>query len=156
VPHIITVAATAVDIDPFTFSDESDALAARFAAVVAPAPATPPARCLGCGRALRSAKSLAAGMGPTCLRNARRRASLLDGSFSDRQVEAAVEAVEDGAVVPAAVAGVFYVVGSKGDKVYETTAAGTCTCRAFVDGGRLCWHAAAVALVAPSALAVAA
>lgn len=120
----------------------------EFDAIPAPAPVVEPViRCLGCGRELKSETSRRVGLGRTCLRNARRRATLLDGSFTDAQIEAAVEAIEDGAVVPAAVPGIWYVVGSKGDEIYETTAA-TCTCKAFTEAGRLCWHRASVALIA--------
>jgi len=104
--------------------------------------------CLGgCGRKLTSAESVARGYGRRCWRRAHERAATLGPEYSDRQVEAAVEAIEDGAVVPAAVPGVWYVVGSKGDAIYETTAA-TCTCKHFTERGKACSHMAAVALVA--------
>lgn len=111
--------------------DESDELAARFAAVVAStiveaapvAEQVAPARCRDCGRPIRAAASVARGLGEGCLRKARRRAVELGDAYSDDQVEAAVEAVEDGAVVPDADAGVWLVVASKGEVVYTTDGA---------------------------------
>ncbi|ADP84395.1 DUF6011 domain-containing protein [Pseudofrankia inefficax] len=141
--------------DPFAgldpFGADTDEMAARFAAVVADFTPAPAPTCLGCGRALRSARSIAAGMGPTCLRNARRRAALLAGSFTDRQIEAAVEAVEDGAVIPAETPRVWLIVGSKGDEIYTTDGA-VCDCLAG-QNGRACWHLAATALVTPAVAA---
>ena len=49
--------------------------------------------------------------------------------------------------MPAAVPGVWYVVGSDGDKTYLTTLE-TCTCKAFTEAHQLCWHRGAVSLVA--------
>ncbi|MDT3438322.1 DUF6011 domain-containing protein [Pseudofrankia sp. BMG5.37] len=145
------------------FGDETDAMAERFAAVVAgvaleaapavtetPAEPVPAAevRCLGgCGRVLRSAASIARGYGRRCWERAHRRAETLAGSFSDDQVEAAVEAIEDGAVIPAAEAHVWLVVSSRGDEVYRVENAAVCDCEAG-QAGRQCWHLGAVALVA--------
>jgi hypothetical protein len=118
---------------------------AEDAAAVVTAPA--PVRCLGCRRILKSETSIARGRGKACYRRALAAAATLGPEYSDRQVESAIEAIEDGAVVPAAVPGVWYVVGSRGDAIYETTTA-TCTCLAFSEHGRTCWHRASVELVA--------
>ena len=134
--------------DPFAaldqFGAETDEMVQRFAAVATPAPVV---RCLGgCGRRLTSATSIRRGYGRQCWKRAHERAATLGPEYSDTQVESALEALEDGAVVPAAVPGVWYVVGSRGDAIYETTLA-TCTCERFGKRGKACSHMAAVSLV---------
>ncbi|ADP78361.1 DUF6011 domain-containing protein [Pseudofrankia inefficax] len=146
---ILDTRPAAAPADPFaaldSFGADTDEMAARFAAVVADFTPAPAATCLGCGRRITAAASVARGYGEGCWRRARRRAALLAGSFSDRQVEQAVEAVEDGAIVPAETPRAWLVVSSKGDEVYQTDGA-ACDCPAG-QSGRICWHLASVALV---------
>jgi hypothetical protein len=105
-------------------------------------------RCLGgCGRVLRSPASIARKYGRRCWERAHRRAETLASSFTDEQVERAVEAVEDGAVVPGETPAVWYVVSSRGDAFYTVENAAICDCEAG-QAGRMCWHLGAVALVA--------
>lgn len=134
------------DLAGATFGTETDEMAERFAAVATPVPVIE-VRCLGCGRVLHSAESRARGRGRACYRRAMDAAATLGPEFSDRQVEAAIEAIEDGAVVPSGIAGVWLVVGSRGDKVYATTVS-TCECEHFAKRGRACHHMASVSLVA--------
>jgi hypothetical protein len=105
-----------------------------------------PARCLGCRRPIRSARALARSYGEGCWRKARRRASELGAAYSDEQIEKAVEAVEDGAVIPGESAAVWLVVSSRGDEVYEVAGGAVCTCPAG-EAGRGCWHLAAVEMI---------
>jgi hypothetical protein len=101
----------------------------------------------GCGRRLICAASRARGYGWGCWRRIRAagRAQALAAklaAFTARQIEAAREAIEDAAVIPAAVIGWFHVVSSDGSEIYEATSE-TCPCAA----GKECWHRAAVLMV---------
>lgn len=99
------------------------------------------ARCLrpGCGRKLTSAKSLAAGYGPVCLRKIRE-AALTEAraDFSTDQQARADELIRDGGIVPTNREGVFRSVSSKGDEFYLTHSQ-VCTCKAGLRGNR-CYH----------------
>lgn len=107
------------------------------------ATAAPTTNCLRCGRALTSAKSVAAGYGRGCQRKIRQNTETLGAQFTDRQIEDAVELVEDGGAVP--VDGVTWLtVGSRGE-IYTTTAH-SCTCTAG-QNGRACYHVAGVLAV---------
>lgn len=97
----------------------------------------------GCGRRLYCATSRARGYGWGCWRRIRAaaKASALAAklaAFTARQIDAALEAIEDCAVIPAAVIGWFHVVSSDGSEIYEGTAE-TCPCAAPA----ACWHRAA-------------
>ncbi len=97
----------------------------------------------GCGRRLICAASRSRGYGWGCWRRIRAAARLAAlAAFTARQIEAAREAIEDAAVIPAAVIGWFFVVSSDGSDVYEATAE-TCPCPASAE----CWHRAAVLMV---------
>ena len=101
------------------------------------------AHCHRCGRRLYSAASIAAGYGKGCwaiIRAARKLAALIN--FTRQQVEDAIEIIEDAAIVPSAVAGLFYTVSSDGTEIYDTTADG-CNCPA----AKACKHNAAVIMV---------
>ena len=100
------------------------------------------AHCLrpGCGRKLTSAKSLAAGYGPVCLRKIRQAA--LDEArrdFTEDQQAKAAELIRDGAIVPTNREGVFRAVSSKGTESYLTHAA-ACNCPAGLRAKRPCYH----------------
>ena len=113
------------------------------------------ARCLrpGCGRVLKSAKSVAAGYGPVCARKIRE-AALAEAreGFTEAQQAKAEELIRDGGLVPvratARNGNLFRAVSSKGDATYLVTAHG-CGCRAGVQGRR-CYH-----LLAARTLAIA-
>ena len=63
-------------------------------------------------------------------------------AFTRQQIEDAAEIIEDAAVIPTAVLGLFWTVSSDGTEVYETTA-GTCSCPAT----KACKHNAAVIMM---------
>jgi hypothetical protein len=60
-------------------------------------------------------------------------------AFTARQIEQAVELIEDAAIIPAAILGYFYTVSSDGTEIYQT-AADICSCLASKE----CYHRAAV------------
>jgi hypothetical protein len=101
----------------------------------------------GCGRRLYCAKSRARGYGWGCWRRIRATAKAEAlaaklAAFTARQIEQAVELIEDAAVIPAAIVGWFHVVSTDGGEIYEATAA-TCPCPATGE----CYHRAAVLMV---------
>ena len=101
----------------------------------------------GCGRRLYCAKSRARGYGWGCWRRIRAAAKAEAlaaklAAFTARQIEQAVELIEDAAVIPAAVIGWFHVVSTDGSEIYEATAS-TCPCPATGE----CYHRAAVLMV---------
>jgi hypothetical protein len=101
----------------------------------------------GCGRRLYCAASRARGYGWGCWRRIRA-AALLEAlaaklaAFTARQIDQAREAIEDAAVVPAAVPDVFHVVSSDGTEIYDATAE-SCPCPASKE----CYHRAAILMV---------
>lgn len=102
-------------------------------------------KCFRCGRTLRSAKSIAAGVGPTC--SARIATAAKTSSEKPAQVAKAVEAIELGSVIPLARRGVrvFRSVSSDGTRSY-LTAAHNCNCPAGLKA-RSCYHTLAVQLI---------
>lgn len=106
------------------------------------------ARCLRCSRVLRSAKSIAAGVGPTC--KGKIAAAARTAPAKPAQVAKAIELVELGAVIPLATrrsgTRVFRVVSSRGDASY-LTAAHNCSCPAGLRGRSECYHELAVQLI---------
>jgi hypothetical protein len=100
------------------------------------AAATTHTHCLRCGRTLTSAKSQAAGYGPTCARHIRRAAVEL-ADYKPHQVQSARELIEDGAIIPLRSV-VFITVSTDGTETYKTAPTG-CTCPAGLKGSR-CYH----------------
>jgi hypothetical protein len=97
-------------------------------------------RCLrpGCGRILRSAKSVALGYGPKCA--AKIRAAAIEEArrdFTDEQQAKATELIRDGGIVAQA-AGLYEAVSSKGTETYATDGH-SCTCPAGAKDRR-CYH----------------
>ena len=102
----------------------------------------------GCGRRLFCKTSRARGYGWGCWRRIRAAAKAETlaakiAEFTARQLEQARELIEDAAIVPGMVAGLFHCVSSDGTEVYDTTADG-CLCPASGS----CYHRLAVLLVA--------
>ena len=99
--------------------------------------------CIKCGGRLHCAASKARGYGWGCWRivRAARKLEAL-AAFTRQQIEDAAEIIEDAAVIPTAVLGLFWTVSSDGTEVYETTA-GTCSCPAT----KACKHNAAVIMM---------
>jgi hypothetical protein len=104
-------------------------------------------KCLRCGRALRSAASIAAGYGPTCGRKIRTAAQA--AGHKPAQVAKALELIEDGGLVPVKTRHnrVYMVVAANGTDRY-LTARQACTCAAGLRGGYGCYHRIAAELVA--------
>lgn len=106
-------------------------------------------KCGRCARTLRSAKSIAAGYGPTCLRAIRAAAALEAArlNYSPAQLDKAQEIIADNGIIIAA-PGESEAVASDGSTVYLTTER-TCTCKAG-EYGRKCYHQLAMqAVTAP-------
>jgi hypothetical protein len=103
------------------------------------------AKCRKCHRALRSATSVALGIGPRC--------AAIEAAFDgldDRQQDKAREAVEDGAVIPTSREGVAMVVSEDGESVHLVSVDGQCSCphgvRRISATAKTCWHPGAVRL----------
>ena len=144
---------TTTDYDPFAIFgnevEDGDRMWADFqaaAGIPAPVEPAPVVRCIGCDRPVRSAEAIARGYGAGCWRKAHRRARLaaLTADYTDRQIDDAVELVEDGGVIHLR-GQVFLTVGHRGD-TYRTTTR-TCNCARGL-AGKPCFHSAAVTLVA--------
>jgi hypothetical protein len=106
-------------------------------------------KCRRCHRALRSATSIAVGMGRTCARKARQEAAakLVLASYSPAQVEKVRELLADGGIARTS-PHTFEVVSSDGTRRYEVdTTRAACTCKAG-ENGRRCFHLAAATLAA--------
>lgn len=123
------------------------------AAPVRQALTTPqPILCLGgCGRWLRSPKSIAAGYGPTCAAKVRLarlselRAVPAPKGFKAEQVAKARELVEEGALVQVRPR-VWRTVSGDGRRTY-LTAREACNCPAGLRSTTPCYHRAAVEIV---------
>lgn len=106
---------------------------------------TTTAKCQGCGRTLRAAKSLALGRGPRCLAKIRKAEKVVTlDDYKPRQIEQARELIEDGAIVPLR-RRVFLTVSSDGTETY-LTAPEACNCPAGLNNRR-CYHRAAAIIV---------
>jgi hypothetical protein len=104
------------------------------------------AKCTRCGRKLTSARSVAAGLGPTCkariVKASKTAPALAD--FMPAQVEQARELIEDGAVIQIR-RNVWRTVSTDGRETY-LTARQACTCPAGLRDRR-CYHRLAVEIV---------
>lgn len=100
-------------------------------------------RCARCNRNLTAPASIAAGYGPTCLRNARAEATAT--GYSSHQINQAEDLIALAAIVRGD-DGNHYAVSTDGDSIYTTTRT-TCDCPA-ADRGTACYHRAAVVMTA--------
>jgi hypothetical protein len=98
---------------------------------------TEQAKCLKCHRTLTSAKSIAAGYGPTCARKVRHTSADL-ADFTPSQIASAHELIEDAAIVPLRGL-VFRTVSTDGAELHLTHPA-TCNCPAGRRSARPCYH----------------
>jgi hypothetical protein len=103
------------------------------------------AKCRRCHRILRTAPSVALGIGPRC--------AAIEAAFAgldSRQQDKALEAIADGAVVRTSRPGIAHVVSDDGSEVYTVSANGNCNCAYGVRRAsatvKTCWHPAAVLL----------
>ncbi len=102
-------------------------------------------KCTRCGRALRSAQSIADGMGRTCKAKVAAATVTVAAVYKPAQVAKAAELVELAAIVRegARRSTSFRAVSSRGDAVYAVDqAAHSCTCPAG-EKGVACYHLAA-------------
>lgn len=96
--------------------------------------------CLRCGRRLSSAKSVAAGYGPTCTRKVKAAAKAqVVSQYKPTLVAKAEELIEQGGIIALRGHHVFQVVASNGTDTYKTAPQG-CTCAAGVKGKYVCYH----------------
>jgi hypothetical protein len=99
--------------------------------------------CLRCGRALRSARSIALGYGPKCAAKVRN-APVDTTDYKAHQVQSARELIEDGAIIPLRSV-IFISVSTDGTETYRT-APTACNCPAGLKGSR-CYHQLAARLL---------
>ena len=91
---------------------------------------------LRCGRALRSAKSIATGYGTKCAAKVRHSAVDLT-DYKPHQIASARELIADAAIIPLRSV-IFIAVSTDGTETYKT-APTACSCPAGVKGSR-CYH----------------
>lgn len=124
------------------------------------ATATAHLTCKGCGRDITSVRSIReasrnGGYGRGCARKVAEAAQAAAQSEPATRVDAATEAIEDGAVIHQT-QDLWLVVSTAGTEVYVADlGTGGCTCPAG-QHGRRCWHLLAAELLAgkPAAAAV--
>lgn len=107
--------------------------------------------CKRCGRTLTSATSQTRGYGPGCARHIRNAAATMTNTYKHEQIDAALELIGDGAILPLRPGRVWLTVSTDGQSVHRT-AHNACTCPAGVKKSRnpnatACYHTAAVALL---------
>ena len=111
-------------------------------------------KCLGgCGYTLTSARAVARGYGSRCWAKIRKAAKTADlSAWTPAQVAEALQAIDDGAVVPSNREGVFHVVSTDGSEVHLTAEHG-CNCTNGLQNKppRPCWHRCGVAIVKATA-----
>lgn len=97
------------------------------------------AHCLRCRRVLRSAKSVAAGYGPTCTRKVKAAAKAeVVSQYKPHQVAKAEELIEQGGLIPLR-GQIYLAVSSDGTQTYKTHRA-ACSCPAGIKGLHPCKH----------------
>jgi hypothetical protein len=100
-------------------------------------------KCRGCGRTLRSAKSVAAGIGRTCAK--RERQQPIVDTFKPAQVEKAREVISLKGYERLG-RSTFAVLSSDGEGMYTATDE-TCSCKAGQYGKHTCYHMISVMLL---------
>lgn len=108
---------------------------------------TKTATCTRCRATLRSAKSVARGMGAHCARRARQEAAVAAAGFKSAAVEKARQLIADRGILPIRGRRVFQVIASNGVDRY-LTAVNTCNCPAGLRGKHSCYHSAAAVMLA--------
>ncbi|GAA4226032.1 hypothetical protein GCM10022254_09610 [Actinomadura meridiana] len=109
------------------------------------------ATCTRCRATLRSAKSVAREIGPTCERLARQEAAAKAAGFKAATVEKARELIADGGIAPLRTMKsgkrIFRTASERTGEIYLTAAQG-CTCPAGLRGKHSCYHRAAATMLA--------
>jgi uncharacterized Zn finger protein len=103
-------------------------------------------KCRRCDRVLRSATSIAAGIGPTCARRHRAAAQIVLERYSNDQVAKVIDLLTTGGVTRID-RHTFRATSSKGAEYVVDTTQATCNCPAG-QHGRACYHLAAAQLLA--------
>jgi len=104
------------------------------------------ATCRRCRATLRSAKSIAAGIGPVCAKRERQENAAKAAGFKPAAIVKARELIADKAILPLRGRRVFQVIGSGGDRYL--TAPASCNCPAGLKGRYACYHRAAAVILA--------
>ncbi|MFC9973515.1 DUF6011 domain-containing protein [Spirillospora sp. NPDC127200] len=108
---------------------------------------TKTATCTRCRATLRSTRSIARGMGPTCARLTRQEAAVTTAGYKPTTIEKARQLIADKAIVPIRGRRIFQVVASNGTARY-LTAPQTCNCPAGLKARHACYHRAAATMLA--------
>jgi len=105
-------------------------------------------RCSRCGQTLRSAASVARGVGPVCALRIHAAMVVIGQTYQPHQIASATDLIADGGLIVGP-GRTCLAVSSDGTSTYVVNpSAGTCTCKAG-EYGRRCYHlAAAYALTA--------
>jgi hypothetical protein len=115
------------------------------------------AKCLRCGRHLRSEASTTLGYGPVCwrrIRDAATQAPAPARAKPDQEARARA-LIASGGIRPLSTAGLFAATSSDGTAVYLTDLRfGTCPCKAG-QLGRYCYHLTAAQILTDAAAATA-
>lgn len=106
-------------------------------------------KCTRCGRKLTSAKSIAAGYGPTCKAKIAAAAAkiVILARFKAAQVAKAEELIADGGIVAIRARRVFRAVSTSGTGTY-LTAPQACNCAAGLKAKHACYHRIAATILA--------
>lgn len=103
--------------------------------------------CRKCGRTLRSAASVAAGIGPRCAA-----VEAATEGLNARQIDKMAQLILDQAIVATGRKGVYHVVNEAGEVVHIVHVNGNCTCewglRRKSAGAKVCYMAGAARLLA--------
>lgn len=105
------------------------------------------ATCRRCHATLKSAKSVANGIGPVCAKRERQEHAVHAAGYKAAAIEKARQLIADKAIVPIRGRRVFQVVASNGTDRYLTSPQ-ACNCPAGIKGKYACYHRAAATLLA--------
>lgn len=105
------------------------------------------ATCTRCHATLRSAKSIARGMGAHCAKLTRQEQAIQTAGFKANAVDKARQLIADKAILPLRGRRVFQVVASNGIDRYLTSPQ-ACNCAAGLKGRYACYHRAAAVILA--------
>ncbi len=104
------------------------------------------ATCTRCHATLRSAKSIARGMGAHCAKLTRQENAAHAAGFKAQAIAKARDLIADHAILPLRGRRVFQVIGTKGDRYLTSPQA--CNCPAGLKAKHACYHRAAAVILA--------
>jgi hypothetical protein len=103
--------------------------------------------CRKCGRTLRSAASVAAGIGPRCAA-----IEAATEGLNAKQIDKMAQLIIDKAIVATSRKGVYHVVNEAGEVIHRVSVNGNCACEWGVRRNsadtKTCYHAGAARLLA--------